>query len=185
MSQLTNLIADNEIIETLWYIFDIEKTNPYAFNKEDIRHYMFGVLFPLLEEYGYCLKKSQKAFMFRNILEDKMSKDKQSQIVLCESGIKEWISKGEHLPMIIRDFSDAGDLCCGVESMKPELIQIMSRKDAHIFLIDCLLHYLAMTGWVLGKKAGKSKDYNDILRACEQKKSQYFELILSGYKKGI
>lgn len=47
MSQLTNLIADNEIIETLWYIFDIEKTNPYAFNKKDIRHYMFGVLFPM------------------------------------------------------------------------------------------------------------------------------------------
>lgn len=185
MNKLTDLLSDNEIIETLWYIFDMEKNNPHCFDKEQVRHYMFDLLFPLLENHGYCLKKSQKAFMFRNILEDKINKDKKGQIMLCESGIKEWMSKGEHLPCIIRDFSDAGDFCCGAERIKPELSQIMSRKDAHIFLIDYLLHYLAMTGWVLGKKAGKSKDYNDILRACEQKKSQYFELILSGYKKGI
>jgi len=185
LNKLTVILSDNEIIETLWYIFDIEKNNPYSFQKEQVRHYMFDLLFPLLEEYGYFLKKSQKAFMFRNILEDKISKDKQSQIVLCESEIKDWMSKGRHLPMIIRDFSDAGDFCCGAESMKPELSQIMSRQSAHIFLIDYLLHYLAMAGWVLGKKAGKSKDYNDILHACEQKKNQCIELIISGDKKGI
>lgn len=186
MSHIISQLSEKEIIETLWYVFDLDNNQEIKqmnIKKHNAEKYIFVYVLPILELHGYRLMRSKKHLLFRNIMEDKLHTESNQDILLSTLPVKEWLRKGEHLPDIFKEFSDTGDFIHGIEIMNPEISLFMNRIPGHVFLIDYFLYYMGMCGFVVRKKAGKSNDYNDIILAHVKKREDFYELLL-GNKKG-
>lgn len=75
--------------------------------------------------------------------------------------IHKYLSEQRFLPSFMRDFHDQKDLFKGISQLCKT--QKISWVDAHIYVIDCFLRFMAIHGYTLQKTRVKNMDFKDIL----------------------
>jgi hypothetical protein len=93
-----------------------------------------------------------------------------------------WLSSGEYLPEMLKDFHDAKDFFKTMikeiqwDKTRPEL-QHISWVDAHIFSIDIFLWFMAIHGYKL-QKSRKKLNFRNIAETIERYKKSLGKPIL-------
>jgi len=104
--------------------------------------------------------------------------------------MKKWLQSQKHLPLFLRDFGTAGWLFRWIDKKvekrrnDPRSADMMddmpTSRDAHIYVIDFFLWFMAMYGWTL-QRSRKRLEFDDIetmLEQFEQEERNAFYAIL-------
>lgn len=96
----------------------------------------------------------------------------------------EYVSSGEHLPEILKDFHDQKDFFkaiyhnCGETS---DVLKDVNWMQAHVLTIDVFLHWAGLHGYKLQKSRAKGVEFYDIeetINAFKAKQSELFSEML-------
>lgn len=77
----------------------------------------------------------------------------------------EYVSSGEHLPDILKDFQDQKDFFKAIYAQwgeNTDVLKAVTWMDAHVFTIDVFLHWAGLHGYKLQKSRAKNVDFYDI-----------------------
>ena len=156
-------LTPEQIIETMWHVFDIEsrreELKPYGdFNKETVKDYIFNFLLVEFLSSGYkFIKIRNKRFVFRNIIEDYNNMLIGEYSVSANNNLIVWLQDRNHYPDSIKDWSDFSDINAGIHFKYPLARKLLTVRQSNIFATDYFFWYMGMCGYRLSKK-GKQED---------------------------
>lgn len=92
---------------------------------------------------------------------------------------KEWIKKGRHLPMFLRDFHDQKDVFKTIDRLNSENKEsphYVPWTSAQVYVIDTFLRAMAACGWTL-QRAPKTRTYVSLTDEIRKRKEQEIDML--------
>lgn len=78
-----------------------------------------------------------------------------------------WLEEQRHLPEVLRDFSNQKEVFAIIERIfARHLPADVNRRDAHIYVVDFFLHFMATRGYTLQKTRTRI-DFKDLAKDLE------------------
>ena len=97
----------------------------------------------------------------------------------------EWLKSGKYLPAPLRDFHDQKDVFKAIDdTVKPDPTGVVQRPswiDAHCYVIDVFLWYMARRGYTLQRtrRKGEYRNLAADIDACNQRRIGHLDLMLA------
>ncbi|MDM3182008.1 hypothetical protein [Citrobacter sp. Cf098] len=96
--------------------------------------------------------------------------------------LSEWLTSGEYLPHFMRDFHDQKDVFKAMHNTIHNADKNGNPRDAHIYVVDTFLWYMARCGYTL-QKSRKDVPFKDMQADIDRYKAEIqsdFSSMISG-----